>query len=62
MKTADVCKLLGKHRSTVIQLANDGYLPCKIIPRPCNNMYIWDEFQIKAWLRGEEKSEEFTIA
>lgn len=60
MKTADVAKLLDVSEKTVRRLADDEFIPCRIIPGR-KKMYIWDQRKVEEWLSGEEEEQEYKI-
>jgi hypothetical protein len=60
MKTADVAELLDKSEKTVRKLADEEFLPCRVIPGR-KKMYIWDRQRIEDWLRGEQEERRYEI-
>jgi len=60
VKTADVAELLDVSEKTVRRLADQEFIPCRIIPG-VRKMYIWDQRKVEEWLSGEEEEKRYEI-
>lgn len=60
MKTAEVAKLLDVSEQTVRRLAEQEFIPCRVIPGR-KKLYIWDRRRVEEWLSGEEKERQYEV-
>ena len=60
MKTAEVAERLDISTSSVRRLAQDGFIPCRIIPGR-KNMYLFDKRSIENFITGYEEADRYEI-
>ena len=60
MKTAEVAERLDISISSVRRLAQDGFIPCRIIPGR-KNMYLFDKRSIENFITGYEEADRYEI-
>lgn len=60
MKTSDVAEKLDLDPKTVRRLADEGFIPCRIIPGR-KKLYIWNPRQVEEFISGQDEEQEYEV-